>query len=745
MVDGTDSSFCSTVAPIAVFEMTDESETQNDGDKGPSKNDLESDIASGVVLGMRFGSADEAKSFYNTYARAIGFSIRARDVKKKDGEDVMREWVCSREGHRAQKYFDRKDRKRRPREETRCGCNAKFRVNFDKDDGKWVISRLVVQHNHALVGQDHIHFLKSHQASPTNEVVIRSGQIVESIPEQAGDCRQQYIQDGDAMAAIGYLEAKKQSDPGFFHKYCITSDGKLGNFFWCDSASRFDYACFGDMLAFDTTYKPFVMLIGMNNHHKTCIFGCASLLDETVESYTWLLSTMVEAMGGKRPTSVITDGDRGMRKAMKTVFPGCPHRLCSRHMMRNAEKEVQKLAFVREFANFMKFREDSKMDDVWDELLRKHDLVEHPWTKEVYKRRKLWSAAFLKGHFFAGQSAIQRCELMNSHLHHYMQGCRKFYEIVKQFDFQLVRVRDEEARAEHVTQNSTLVISTALKQLESHAGEVYTRASFYKFREEMEAEQLFMVVALTNEDNLCEYDIMQYMRPDIVYTVVYDTVAHSINCQCLGFEYSGIPCRHSIHVMKIRHMEEIPASCIMRRWTKSAKSHMTYTGVDAMSPDILISMRLGALTSASNRLCHLASKSTSDFEEVMTELNQLAARIDIRLNVGEVFEGGSAAVPDSAIVPAKRQKVTETVKTHPTHKYSNCNQVDTKQTCPMGNATVAAEVRSNATSGYSTSVEMSPQQFTSQQVAGSFSSYQPAHEETIHGSQSFTDDSLVGS
>ncbi|KAF5741760.1 hypothetical protein HS088_TW10G00766 [Tripterygium wilfordii] len=61
----------------------------------------------------------------------------------------------------------------------------------------------------------------------------------------------------------------------------------------------------------------------------------------------------------------------------------------------------------------------------------------------------------------------------------------------------------------------------------------------------------------------------------------------------------------------------------------------------------------------------------------------------------------------------------------------------------MGNATVAAEVRSNATSGYSTSVEMSPQQFTSQQVAGSFSSYQPAHEETIHGSQSFTDDSLV--
>ena len=92
---------------------------------------------------------------------------------------------------------------------------------------------------------------------------------------------------------------------------------------------------FGDVLAFDTTYqtdaykKPLVIVVGINHHHQTIVFGCALLVDESVSTYTWVLETFLDAMNNKKPLSVITDGDKAMRKAIKRIFPGFYHRLCA--------------------------------------------------------------------------------------------------------------------------------------------------------------------------------------------------------------------------------------------------------------------------------------------------------------------------------------------------------------------------------------------------------------------------------
>ena len=63
-----------------------------------------------------------------------------------------------------------------------------------------------------------------------------------------------------------------------------------------------DYACFGDVLAFDTTYrtnaykKPLVVLVGVNHHHQTVVFGCALLMDESIATYEWVLETFLIAI-----------------------------------------------------------------------------------------------------------------------------------------------------------------------------------------------------------------------------------------------------------------------------------------------------------------------------------------------------------------------------------------------------------------------------------------------------------------
>lgn len=118
-----------------------------------------------------------------------------------------------------------------------------------------------------------------------------------------------------------------------------------------------DYSVFGDVLAFDATYKkiryntPLVIFSGVNHHNKSVIFGSAIVGDETEESYIWLLETFVEAMEGKRSVSVITDGDLSMRKAIKSVFPNAHHRLCVWHLIRNVNSNIKDPKFLPKLNN----------------------------------------------------------------------------------------------------------------------------------------------------------------------------------------------------------------------------------------------------------------------------------------------------------------------------------------------------------------------------------------------------------
>ncbi|KAK1686167.1 hypothetical protein QYE76_047015 [Lolium multiflorum] len=70
-------------------------------------------------------------------------------------------------------------------------------------------------------------------------------------------CREKMkmIAKGDANTTIGIMEKRKRDDPEFFFDYKLGKGGKLLHLFWCDSQSRQDYADFGDVLVFDSTYK----------------------------------------------------------------------------------------------------------------------------------------------------------------------------------------------------------------------------------------------------------------------------------------------------------------------------------------------------------------------------------------------------------------------------------------------------------------------------------------------------------
>ena len=70
---------------------------------------------------------DEAKTFYNIYAKAIGFSVQKDDLKRdKNGSIISPKWVCSKEGHRLAKCFQNENRQCEPRSLTRVGVKLHF-------------------------------------------------------------------------------------------------------------------------------------------------------------------------------------------------------------------------------------------------------------------------------------------------------------------------------------------------------------------------------------------------------------------------------------------------------------------------------------------------------------------------------------------------------------------------------------------------------------------------------------------
>ncbi|XP_034690565.1 protein FAR1-RELATED SEQUENCE 5-like [Vitis riparia] len=315
--------------------------------------------------------------------------------------------------------------------------------------------------------------------------------------------RRSEIKDGDAEAALAYLCGKAEMDSSFFYKFNIDEESRLANLFWADSTARMDYACFGDVLAFDTTYrtnaykKPLVVLVGVNHHHQTVVFGCALLIDESVGTYEWVLETFLEAMMNKKLISVVIDGDKAMRKAIKKLLPDTCHRLCSWHLQRNAFTNVHIKDFSSIFARCMFMRgNEAEFEKVWHEMVANLGLNENRWVTEIYGKRKRWAEAYLRGNFFGGMRTTQRCESMNAYLNRFLKIRLRLYEFVQQFDRAIMRIRQNEAKAEFESNNSSPVLSTKLSIIENHAATVYTKESFLKFREEMKNAELFFVVGL---------------------------------------------------------------------------------------------------------------------------------------------------------------------------------------------------------------------------------------------------------
>jgi hypothetical protein len=103
--------------------------------------------------------------------------------------------------------------------------------------------------------------------------------------------RQRKMEYSQARSMLKYFHDKIAENPSFQYALQMDCDEQITNIFCADAKMIFDYAHFGDVITFDTTfgsnkeYRPFGVFVRFNQVRHTVVFGVAPMYDEMFESF----------------------------------------------------------------------------------------------------------------------------------------------------------------------------------------------------------------------------------------------------------------------------------------------------------------------------------------------------------------------------------------------------------------------------------------------------------------------------
>ncbi|XP_042507427.1 protein FAR1-RELATED SEQUENCE 5-like [Macadamia integrifolia] len=580
-----------------------------EGEKTMGDEDIGLDVENQPRIGMKFNSENEAYDFYNSYGARMGFSVR-RNYAHRSRKDktivTSRMFVCSKQGYR--KKDNRCMATKKPRAETRIDCPARMGIAI-MDNGQYQCRDFVEEHNHLLHLPVTIHMMRSQQklldvhASEidlADDFGIKPNATFEYIGRHAGrrqnhghaqendknylrTKRQRALSYGESGSLLLYFIKQTKVNPFFTYSLQLDDEEQITNIFWADPKMIIDYAQFGDVVTFDTTfciskeYRPFSIFAGFNHHGGVVIFGVALLYDLTTESFKWLFEAFLEAHGQKKPITIFTDQDDAMERAIAEVFPKIWHGLCTWHIMQNGIKHLGNLmkdgtSFLKDFKTCMfHYGGELEFEKAWEKLRNDYEIKNGSWLDRIYGLKEKWAKCYMKKIFTIGMQSTQLSESLNRDLKDYLKSNLDVVQFLEHFERIVNEKRDNELKAEFDAKNKVprnmFYKSPVMKQ----AGEVYTPWIF----EEFQAEYNWIgacYIKFRNESNaLLEY-VVAIFEQEGDFKVLCNPSEAMIECSCRKFETFGILCCHALKILDVLDVKFIPKAYILRRWTWAARS-----------------------------------------------------------------------------------------------------------------------------------------------------------------------------
>lgn len=283
---------------------------------------------------QKFESRAAAEHFCRFYAFLAGFKFAVKDsmrttAKKRDGEIIKVELKCTHSGKPNQqksteeeeaeidKQIGKKTTGKRNtsvQDKSECPCTITLREEWAA--GPWFIMHQDLDHNHDLRPGDRDTLFSGHKYMtdmekglirtlndnniPTRQMVsilsyLRGGPT--TLPMKKKDISNfrtkinREIKASDMTKVLDYFRKRQSEDPSFFYKLDLDEDRRVRNMFWADGCSIEYYKEYGECISFDTTFMtnrynlPFSPFVGITGHAQSCLFGCAFLSVETIETF----------------------------------------------------------------------------------------------------------------------------------------------------------------------------------------------------------------------------------------------------------------------------------------------------------------------------------------------------------------------------------------------------------------------------------------------------------------------------
>ncbi|KAG8097699.1 hypothetical protein GUJ93_ZPchr0013g33933 [Zizania palustris] len=576
--------------------------------------------------GMEFDDEEDAWTFYNVYAHRVGFSTRISVMhrSRRDGSIMSRQFVCAKEGFRTYRGKNEvspvnagsgedSGRGRRTRAVTRVGCKAMIRVK-KQDNGRWMVTKLEIAHNHTLVPPNQAHCLRPHKPLsecgkqrtfggprnggmliaieppplPISPPVLQTS-VAQVVPRYTGDSI------GDHTRVIlDYVKHMQAEDPAFFYAMQFVDGHPIGNIFWADARARMSYKHFGDTIFLDDYCKrskyqlPFVAFTGVNHHCQPVLFGCAIIGDNSEASFIWLFETLLLAMSSQHPDSLTTEYDSSIQSAALKVLPKTRHRFCRWHILNEGRDKLSHLSNLfpslhEELVNCINMSETiDEFEANCKTLISKVGPGNSEWLYSMYNCRQHWVPVYLRDTFFGVESSKQECESKSSFFDGYISAKTDSQSFIQQYEKALDGCYEKEVKEEFETKYSLPEIKTS-SLIEKQGADLYTRSMFLKFQQELIDASVSTVEIVKEDGKSCIYKVTKFAGSEKPHIVVFKYFESSVTCSCRMFEHLGIVCRHILTVFGTRSVALLPSQYIVKRWTKDAMERSTDKKINEVS------------------------------------------------------------------------------------------------------------------------------------------------------------------
>ncbi|KAK1386236.1 hypothetical protein POM88_023971 [Heracleum sosnowskyi] len=564
-----------------------------------------------------FESLAKGYKFYKDYGRLGGFSVRKTTEKRDDdGKTILlKHYVCSREGFNDPKD-DSGDKvvQRRRTASQRCGCKAKMVLKY-MVGGQYFVFSFVELHNHPLASETGRQFLRVNREMNINlrNIVFNSSKVkigcstsFSFAKELAGgysnvgatlrDFRnfnrdlKAFVGEKDGQMLIDKFKVNQENSKSFYFAYDVDSAGHLTKLFWADPIGRRNFELYGDAVSFDATFDTnkynmiFAPFTGVDKHDKCVTFAACLLSQESIADYTWAFDHFVKSMG-RNPVVIITDQCPAMKIAVPASFSAkngliaSKHRLCMWHIIQKFPVKLgnplcKETDFMEKMKNYIwsSNLEIHEFEEGWETIIKEFKLEGNKWLSDMYAIRSSWIPAYFRDDpMFGRLRTTSRSESENFFFGQFHKQGDNLCEFWIRFQTAMERQRNETARLDHESKCTTpTTISTWY--IEDDAADLFTRAIFYKFQEEIIRSCLDMQIKRMSEevDGVTHLEIRDVKVKDKIFKVSVSK-NHAV-CSCKKFVMCGIVCRHAFCGLKQISVTKLPRSLVLNRWMKIADS-----------------------------------------------------------------------------------------------------------------------------------------------------------------------------